>query len=190
MPALLPRPAHRCQSSAEICSYPLCGPSTALLQMQTHTCPSGTGGSLHVAIPFGSSNLSLSCFEYLSFPYFRRLHCEYDQDMPRGDGTNCAGLCLQANAAAAEEAFTKKHGASGVHEGRAVWGPRPPPQHAALVRARLVIAAVGHADGRTLVADVSIFHPSPVATKGSILFLASCPTVCLPMTSSQAMYIV
>ena len=124
------------------------------------------------------------------FSVVRKLHSQHAQDMRRGEGINCASLCLQANAAAAEEAFTKKHGPSGVHEGRAVWGPRPPPQHAALVRARLVIAAVGHADGRTLVADVSIFHPSPVATKGSILFLASCPTVCLPMTSSQAMNIV
>ena len=37
-----------------------------------------------------------------------------------------------------------------------VWGPRPPPQHGALVAGRLVLAAVGQAEGRTLVADVSV----------------------------------
>ena len=36
-----------------------------------------------------------------------------------------------------------------------MWGPRPPPQHGALVAGRLVLAAVGQAEGRTLVADVS-----------------------------------
>ncbi len=69
MPALLPRSAHRYQSSAEICSYPLCGPSTALLQMQTSKCPSGTGGPLHVALPVGSSKLSLQWTDCYSSLY-------------------------------------------------------------------------------------------------------------------------
>ena len=68
-------------------------------------------------------------------------------------------VALQANAAAAEEAFARRHGArTPLQEGRRVWGPGPPPQHAALVKAKLVLAAVGHADGRTLVAGVSRLH--------------------------------
>ena len=62
---------------------------------------------------------------------------------------------LQANAAAAEEEYAKKHaGAVAGQEGRRVWGPKPPPQHAARLYAELVLAAVGQADGRTLVAQV------------------------------------
>ena len=69
-------------------------------------------------------------------------------------------VVLQANAAAAEEAFARRHGAGApLQESRRVWGPSPPPQHAALVKAKLVLAAVGHADGRTLVAGVSLSHP-------------------------------
>ncbi len=68
--------------------------------------------------------------------------------------------CLQANAAAAEEAFSTRKDSAGAVERRGVWGPRPPPQHGALVAGRLVLAAVGQAEGRTLVADVSAAsHP-------------------------------
>lgn len=65
-------------------------------------------------------------------------------------------LGLQANAAVAEEAFATRQPGAGATERqqRRVWGPRPPPQHGALVAGRLVLAAVGHAEGRTLVADV------------------------------------
>ena len=45
-------------------------------------------------------------------------------------------------------------GLSRARRGRRVWGPKPPPQHAARLCAELVLAAVGQADGRTLVAQV------------------------------------
>ena len=43
-----------------------------------------------------------------------------------------------------------------------MWGPKPPPQHAARLRAELVLAAVGQADGRTLVAQVCPVLTAPV----------------------------
>ena len=70
---------------------------------------------------------------------------------------------LQANAAAAEAEYERKHAwAAAGQEGRRVWGPKPPPQHAARLRAELVLAAVGQADGRTLVAQVDPTLPVPV----------------------------
>ena len=43
-----------------------------------------------------------------------------------------------------------------------MWGPSPPPQHAARLCAELVLAAVGQADGRTLVAQVYHMLTMPV----------------------------
>ena len=73
-------------------------------------------------------------------------------------------LVLQANMAIEEEEYARKHaGAVAGQEGRRVWGPKPPPQHAARLCAELVLAAVGQADGRTLVAQVCTTLTAPVA---------------------------
>ncbi len=87
--------------------------------------------------------------------------------MPTLADTEGCCLCLQANAAAAEEAFFTRKDGAGAAERREVWGPRPPPQHSALVAGRLVLAAVGQAEGRTLVADVRLpllSHLGPMNT--------------------------
>lgn len=94
---------------------------------------------------------------------------------------NLADTCVQANATAAEKAYARKHGAGTLQEGRRVWGPNPPPQHAALLRGRLALAAVGHADGRTLIAQVKppfhLWQSSNPANKNWCL-RTSCMTMC------------
>ena len=50
-----------------------------------------------------------------------------------------------------------------------MWGPRPPPQHGALLAGRLVLAAVGAAEGRTLVADVSPHCPTSRSCQSRVM---------------------